>query len=59
MLLKILGGEGGIRTLAAEKLHPTGLANPPLQPLEYLSAPNRKPVVESGPLFVTSFTQKV
>ena len=32
------GGEGGIRNLAAEKIHPTGLANPPLQPLGYLSA---------------------
>src|SRR3990167_1562970 len=38
LLFILTGGEGGIRTLAAQrKLRPTGLANPPLQPLEYLT----------------------
>jgi hypothetical protein len=32
-----LGGEGEIRTPAPTKRRPTGLANPPLQPLGYLS----------------------
>ncbi len=31
------GGEGGIRTLATYKVRTTGLANPPLEPLGYLS----------------------
>ena len=32
----VFGGEGGSRTLAAVT-HPNGLANRPLQPLEYFS----------------------
>ena len=43
-LYPYIGGEDGIRTHAAPKQDPNGLANRPLQPLEYFSRLDLLPI---------------